>query len=127
MGTSITVGVLAFLGGGLGSLLTYLGGARATRARSEESRRAEWGRRFTAALAALTSADGTARATGRALLVELMRSGLATADDRREAAAVLDAAATHHRGGDLRLVLPAHLDDVEIVGDTRQEHEEEQP
>lgn len=55
-----------------------------------------------------------------------MRSELATEDDRRDAAAVLDAAATHNPGGDLRLILPAgDLDDVEIVRDTGSSDERE--
>jgi len=112
-------GLLAFIGAGIGSGLAYLATRSATRAEREARRREEWGRRFTAALDAITSAATRRRATGRALLVELMRSGLATDDDRKEAAAVLDAAATQHPGGDLRLILPAgNLDDVEIVRDT---------
>lgn len=76
-------------------------------------RREEWGRRFTTGLEAVTSSDPRRRATGRALLVQLIRSGLATAEDRRQAAAVLDAVATHNPGGDLRLVLSeGHLDAV---------------
>jgi hypothetical protein len=115
----IVVGILAFLGAGIGSTLAYLATRGATRAERESSRREEWGRRFTAALQAITSADPRRRATGRALLVELMRSELATEDDRRDAAAVLDAAATHNPAGDLRLILPAgNLDDVEIVRET---------
>jgi hypothetical protein len=117
--TDVVVGVLAFLGAGIGSVLAYVGTRGATRAEREASRREEWGRRFTAALEAITSSDSRRRATGRALLVELMHSELATDDDRKAAAAVLEAAATHHAGGDLRLMLgTGNLDDVQIVRDT---------
>lgn len=119
MATEIVVGVFAFLGAGVGSVLAYLASRSATSAARVASRREEWGRRFTAALQAVTSEDARRRATGRALLVELMRSELATEDDRREAAAVLEAAATHAPHGDLRMVPPAgDLDDLEIVRDT---------
>jgi len=112
-------GVFAFLGAGIGSAIAYLGTRSATRAERTARRREEWGRRFTAALEAVTSEDARRRATGRALLVELMRSELATEDDRREAAAVLEAAATHDVRGDLRMAPPAgDLDDLEIVRDT---------
>jgi len=49
-----------------------------------------------------------------------MRSELATDDDRRDAAAVLTAAATHTDDADLRRIVPTieDLDDVEIVLDT---------
>lgn len=100
-------------------MLVYLATRGATMAEREARRREEWGRRFTTSLEAITSSDPRRRATGRALLVELMRSELATADDRQDAAAVLDAAATHNRGGDLRLILPAaSLDGVDIVRET---------
>jgi hypothetical protein len=112
-------GVFAFLGAGIGSALAYLGTRNATKAERTARRREEWGRRFTAALQALTSEDARRRATGRALLVELMRSGLATEDDRREAAAVLEAAATHDVRGDLWMApSTGDLDDLEIVRDT---------
>jgi hypothetical protein len=49
-----------------------------------------------------------------------MRSELATDDDRRDAAAVLTAAATHTKDSDLRLIVPLvdDLDHVEIVRET---------
>jgi hypothetical protein len=129
MTSEVVVGVFSFLGAGIGSVLAYLGTRSATRAERTASRREEWGRRFTAALQALTSEDARRRATGRALLVALMRSELATEDDRREAAAVLEAAATHDLRGDLRMAPPAgDLDDVEIVrenGSSDDQHEED--
>lgn len=126
MTVEIVAGTLAFLGAGIGSALAYLATRGATKAERAARKREEWGRRFTASLEAITSADPRRRATGRALLVELMRSELATEDDRRDAAAVLDAAATHNPGGDLRLILPAgDLDDVEIVRDTGSSDEHE--
>jgi hypothetical protein len=126
MTSEIVVGVFSFLGAGIGSALAYLGTRGATRAERTARRREEWGRRFTAALEAVTSEDARRRATGRALLVELMRSELATDDDRREAAAVLEAAATHDLRGDLRMAPPtSNLDDVEIVRDTGSSNEED--
>jgi hypothetical protein len=126
VGAEIVAGILAFFGAGIGSALAYLGTRGATKAEREARRREEWGRRFTAALEAITSSDLRRRATGRALLVELMRSELASDDDRREAAAVLDAAATHNPDGDLRRILPAgNLDDVEIVRETGSSDEQE--
>ena len=120
MSTEIVVGVLAFLGAGAGAALAYVATRSATKAEREARRREEWGRRFTASLEAITSSDARRRATGRALLVELMRSELATDDDRRDAAAVLTAAATHTDDADLRRIVPTidNLDDVEIVRDT---------
>jgi len=59
-----------------------------------------------------------------------MRSELATEDDRREAAAVLEAAATHDPRGDLRIApLSGSLDDVQLVretsgGDSRDEEDQ---
>jgi hypothetical protein len=119
MSIELVYGVFSFLGAGIGSALAYLGTRSATRAERTARRREEWGRRFTAALQAVTSEDARRRATGRALLVALMRSELATEDDRRDAAAVLDAAATHTPQGDLRMTPPTgDLDDLEIVRDT---------
>jgi hypothetical protein len=120
MSTDIVVGVLAFVGAGAGAALAFLATRSATKAERESRRREEWGRRFTASLEAITSSDARRRATGRALLVELMRSELATDDDRRDAAAVLSAAATHTNDSDLRLIVPMvdDLDDLEIVRDT---------
>ena len=120
MSTDIVVGVLAFVGAGAGAALAYVATRSATKAEREARRREEWGRRFTASLEAITSSDPRRRATGRALLVELMRSELATDDDRRDAAAVLTAAATHTDDADLRLIVPTidNLDDVDIVRET---------
>lgn len=119
MAAEIVYGILAFVGAGIGSGFGFWATRGATKAEREARRREEWGRRFTAALEAITSSDDRRRAAGRALLVELMRSELATETDRAEAAAVLDAAATHNPGGDLRVIVsPGNLDDVDIVRDT---------
>jgi len=120
MSTDIVVGVLAFVGAAAGAALAYVATRSATKAEREARRREEWGRRFTASLEAITSSDPRRRATGRALLVELMRSELATDDDRRDASAVLTAAATHTDDADLRLIVPTidNLDDVDIVRET---------
>jgi len=118
MSVEIVSGVLAFCGAAVGSALAYLGTRAATKTEREARRREEWGRRFTSALEAVNSTDSTSRATGRALLVELLDSPLATEDDRRAARAVLEAAATHNEA-DLRLLLPpgSNLDDIDVVRD----------
>lgn len=119
MSVQIVSGLLAFVGAGLGSALAYIGTRGATKAERQARQREEWGRRFTSALEAINSTDHTSRATGRALLVELLNSPLATDDDRSAARAVLEAAATHSEAN-LRLLLPpgSNLDDVEVVRDT---------
>lgn len=117
MKADIVDGILAFLGAGMGSALAFWATHGATKAESEARRREEWGRRFTTALGALTSADRVSRATGRALLRELLDSELASDDDRKAAEAVLDAAATHSEAN-LRLLLPGNVDDIQIVRDT---------
>jgi hypothetical protein len=120
MTTELVAGLLAFVGGGLGSGLAFWATRNATEVDRVERRREEWGRRFTSALDALTSTDNQRAATGRALVRELMRSELATADDRSAATAVLDADATHDpTGTELRsIVAPEELDDTRIVQDT---------
>lgn len=114
---SILAGILAFIGAGCGSAFAFWAARGATRAEREARRREEWGRRFSIALDRITSADPISRATGRALLEELLGSALATDDDRQAAQAVLDAAATHSARG--ALVLPSDdLDEVDVVRDT---------
>jgi hypothetical protein len=89
----VVVGLLAFVGGALGSGLGYAATRGATKVEREARMREEWGRRFTRALEGLMASDPVHRATGRALLVELMRSELASEQDRREASAALRAVA----------------------------------
>lgn len=116
--TELITAIVAFFGGALGSGLAYRATYQQTRVEREARRREEWGRRFTSALEAINSTDPVSRATGRALLVELLDSPLAAPDDRRAAEAVLDAAATHSTAN-LRLLLrPDDVDDVNVVRDT---------
>ena len=117
MASDVLVGVLAFGGAVLGSALGYAATRTATKVERTARAREEWGRRFTAALEAATSADARRRAAGRSLLVELMRSTLATDEDRREAAAVLEATAVHVEDARLWLVPPDQLNEVEVVED----------
>jgi hypothetical protein len=115
----VLTAVLAFAGAALGAGVGYRATAGATRVEREARRREEWGRRFTSALTAVTASHPRQVATGHALLRELLRSGLATEEDRNQARAVLEVVATQQGYGDLRLVVPPeHLDEAEIVEDT---------
>ena len=117
-GGDLLVGLLAFGGAVVGSAVGYAAARGAAKVERAARAREEWGRRFTAALEAATSADGRGRAVGRALLVELMRSALASEQDRREASAVLQATAVDVPDARLRLVSPDQLNEVEVVEDT---------
>jgi hypothetical protein len=79
-----------------GALLAYFGarrGARfnheATEQREVQSRREEWGRRFTTALGMLGAPQQHTRTHGRTLIYVLLESPLATDDDRRLAESML--------------------------------------
>jgi hypothetical protein len=98
---SVLVAAMAFAGGGIGSVLTFVGVRAAAREDVTARRQEEWGRRFTFALEAYTSADVTRRRVGRRLLVELSSSDLASPQDRRVAWALVLAGATSPFGGDL--------------------------
>jgi hypothetical protein len=115
----VLTAVLAFAGAALGSAVGYRATAGATKVEREARRREEWGRRFTAALTAVTSSEPRQVDTGQALLVQLVQSDLATDEDRQEARAVLEVIATHRSGVDLHLVLPAEaLSSAVLVEDT---------
>ena len=114
--------VLAFAGAALGAGFGYRAVMAATRMEREARRREEWGRRFTGALTAVTSTQPTQLALGHALLLELIRSDLATAEERREARAVLEVLATRRDDVDLRLVVaPEEVDQAQIVEDNGDE------
>jgi len=113
----VLTAALAFAGAALGSAVGYRATLGATRVERDARRREEWGRRFTAALTAVTSSDLRQVDLGQALLMELVRSDLATDEDRREARAVLEVIATHRAGVDLRLVPPEALDSAVLVED----------
>jgi hypothetical protein len=118
MSMEVLTAVLAFAGAALGSAFAYRASLGATRVERDARRREEWGRRFTAALTAVTASDPSRVATGQALLLELVRSDLASEEDRREARAVLEVVATTGGGVDLRLVPREVLDSAEVVEDT---------
>lgn len=109
--TSWLVPVLAFLGGGLGGSLSFLAARAGNNQREMQGRREEWGRRFTAALTAVGDPDPRRRQLGRALLVRLAQSALASAEERQLADRLLyeDVRYEPHRGG-----LPANDDDPEL-------------
>ena len=117
--------LLAFAGAVLGSAVVWLGTRRATDVERDARRKEEWGRRFTAALEAATSADRRRRSAGRSLLVELSASALASEEDRRQADAVLAAIAVDVRDPTLRLVPPDQLNELVVLEDTGEDAEEE--
>jgi hypothetical protein len=132
-------GVLAFLGAGLGALLSYLAAQRGTAQRDQAALRdrgqreeqghlEEWGRRFTAALEDIASDSFRRRELGRVVLVELSRSHLATDEERELAKAVLEAGARLEPDGDVLLSPPRSLtmDDLEFVEDNGGDDEEGQ-
>jgi len=130
MTTELVTGVLAFLGAGLGSGLAFWATRSSTAQDKRQGALEEWGRRFTAALEALTSDDARRREIGRRLLVQLLSSSLATEDDRATAAALLDASAIYvgTPAGDLRAVVePGELDDTRVVEDDESDPEEGEP
>lgn len=80
----------------LGAGLAYVGARHGSQPEEEavtQSQRDEWGRRFSEAIALLTSESGRQRTMGRALVDALLDSDLAQQDDRRIAQRVLAAAA----------------------------------
>ncbi|PZS26938.1 MAG: hypothetical protein DLM58_19660 [Pseudonocardiales bacterium] len=118
--SEIVTAVSAFLGGGLGSVLAFWATRNATRLERGERRREEWGRRFTAAVEAFTDTDDHRAAIGRALLLALLDSALATMDDRQLVESLLDADATYNPidTSDLRIIVPREeLDDTRVVED----------
>ncbi len=102
-GTELMAGVLAFLGAGLGSYLSFRAAQRSTRQQEAQGRREEWGRRFSAALDMLADSEDRRQVFGASLLTELAASELASPEERALADALLDQAA---RVGD-EIDLPA--------------------
>ncbi len=112
--------VLALVGAALGAAGGYLGALRGTSQRERAARREEWGRRFTAALDDVSSETFRRRELGRAVLVELASSALASPEERELARVVLDTGARiDARGSDVTAALQPGLtvDDVEFVED----------
>lgn len=129
---------LAFVGAGLGSWVSYLASRRDVAQREqavaadmsqrvEQSNLEEWGRRFTAALAGVSSESVRQRALSRVLLVELGQSDLATSEERRLVLAVLDAGARIDGDGDdvTRFRAGMLVDEVVYVEDTEDDPESE--
>jgi hypothetical protein len=114
----VLTAILAFAGAAIGAGVGYRATRGATKVEGEARRREEWGRRFTSALTAVTGSEPTQVAAGHALLLQLIRSDLASEEDRREARAVLEVFATQRDDVDLRLVPPRELNEAEIVEDT---------
>jgi hypothetical protein len=77
------------LGAGAGAWLAFLGTRSSTRVADAAGRREEWGRRFAQALGLLADEHPRQRQIGRALLVQLLDSELATDDDRATADRVI--------------------------------------
>jgi hypothetical protein len=122
--------VLAFIGGGGGAWLSYRAARRDTVARQEgerhdlsqretQGRREEWGRRFTAALDDIASDEFRRRELGRAVLVHLTISELATNEERELAKVVLDTGARLEDDGDLLVDPPEGIlvDDLRVEED----------
>jgi hypothetical protein len=111
--------LFAFLGAAAGAAGAYVAAARGLRQRERQARMEEWGRRFTAALAASASDTFSQRALGREVLVNLAESELSDAEDRKLARAVLEALTRlDDEGDDLAQVLRGlPVDDVLFVED----------
>lgn len=131
--------VLAFVGAGIGSAVTYAAAIRQTRAgerasrqdigqRREQARHEEWGRRFTHALDGIGSEDARRRATARVLLVHLAKHG-GDALEKELALAVLEAGALLEKDGDLldRVRPGALMDNVRFEEDTEEEQSGDRP
>ena len=112
----------------IGAGLAYLGarqGSHPERDAVTESRRDEWGRRFSTAIDLMIRPGDRDRAMGRALLDALFESDLATDDDRRIARSLLQASVlaavpiSAQRELEPRAagVTAAAVDDIEFVED----------
>jgi hypothetical protein len=125
---------LAFLGGGGGAWLSYRAARRDTLARQEgerhdlsqretQGRREEWGRRFTAALDDVASDQFRRRELGRAVLVHLSGSELATGEEGDLAKVVLETGARLEDDGDLLVDPPegVTMDDLIVEEDDGRE------
>ena len=117
--------LLSFVGGALGAGLAFRAAQRGTQQRELQSRREEWGRRFTLALTDMADAEPRRRALGHALLAHLARSDLATTEERELADHLLtEAALSPEHGEDLREMSGAtSLDDVTLVEEDGREPE----
>lgn len=112
--------ILAFVGAGIGAGLAYIGTRSDVAQQERQSRREEWGRRFTAALGDIGDPDPWRQNLGLLLLGKLARSDLASPEERDLADDLLAEAATHtSAGADVRAVArQRQLAEVRIVEDT---------
>lgn len=120
MTTEILTALLALIGVGVGAGLATWATHNATTVERSERQREEWGRRFTSAVEAFTATDDHRAAIGRALLLALLGSTLATVDDRQLVESLFDADATYNPvdTSDLRIIVPREeLDDTNVVED----------
>lgn len=108
---------LSFLGGGLGAWLAFVGTRSSTRQAEVAGRREEWGRRFSQALVLLADEHPRQRQIGRALLVQLLNSELATDDDRATADRIITIDAEPTRTQLAALPSPDELDAARFVRD----------
>lgn len=105
-----------------GAALAYVGarqGSRPERDAVIESRRDEWGRRFSQAIDLLGSPTATQRSIGRALFDALLDSDLAGADDRRIAAALVQSGVLQSLPPSVRSagIAARAVDEVQFVED----------
>ncbi|KGN36835.1 hypothetical protein [Knoellia subterranea] len=128
---------LAFIGAGVGSLVSYLVARRDIAQREAEARAdvgqrveqghlEEWGRRFTIALDGVSSESPRRRSLSRVLLVELGQSALATDQEKALVLSVLDAGARMDGDGDdvTRFRAGMLVDEVVYVEDTGEDDDE---
>lgn len=108
---------LAFVGGGAGAWLAFWGTHSATRQAEGAGRREEWGRRFAQALSLLADERPRQRQIGRALLVQLLDSQLATDDDRATADRIIALDAQPTRTQLEAVPSPEELDAARFVRD----------
>lgn len=130
---------LAFVGAGLGSWVSYIAARRDVAQREQEAladvgqrveqgHLEEWGRRFTAALAGVSSDSPRQRALSRVLLVQLGQSALATDQEKALVLAVLDAGARIDGDGEdvTRFRTGMLVDEVVYVEDNEDDPDSEE-
>lgn len=116
---------LSFVGGGAGAWLAFLATRSSTRVADAAGRREEWGRRFAQALGLLADEHPRQRQIGRALLVQLLDSDLATGDDRATADRIIALDAEPTRTQLAALPSPDELDAARFVRDDGSNGEDE--
>jgi hypothetical protein len=108
---------LSFVGGGAGAWLAFITARSSTQQAEAAGRREEWGRRFAQALGLLADEHPRQRQIGRALLVQLLDSELATDDDRATADRIIALDAEPTRTQLAALPAPDELDAARFVRD----------